>query len=143
MKFNNQILWAIGLLESDGYIGFNLVKNSTYLFTVKVSLKSYNIRAIYKLKKIFGIGKIHKSSDGMVTWKVTRFAQIKTIMLPLLELYELRGIKAYEVIIMREAVSLYESDTSWEEKKILLTELKLKSQSLSKTQKKQYLAFLT
>ena len=135
MKLNNKILWAIGLLESDGYIGFNLVKKNTCIFTVKVSLKSYNMRAIYKLKKIFGIGKIHKSSDGMVTWKVTRFDQIKTIMLPLLEQYELRGLKAYEVIIMREAVSLYESDISGKEKTILLTELKLKSQSLSKNQK--------
>ena len=128
MKLNNKILWAIGLLESEGYIGFNLVKINTCLFTVKVSLKSYNMRAIYKLKKIFGIGKIHKSSDGMVTWKVTRFDQIKTIMLPLLEKYELRSLKAYEVIIMRKALSLYESDISGEEKRILLTELKLKNQ---------------
>ncbi len=132
MKLNNKILWAIGLLESDGYIGFNLVKKNTYIFTVKVSLKSYNMRAIYKLKNLFGIGKIHKSSDGMVTWKVTRFDQIKTIMLPLFILYEFRGLKAYDVIIMREAVSLYESDISVEEKTILLTELKLKR---SKNQK--------
>jgi hypothetical protein len=49
-------------------------------------------------------------------------------MLPLLEKYELRSLKAYEVIIMRKALSLYESDISGEEKRILLTELKLKNQ---------------
>jgi hypothetical protein len=53
-------------------------------------------------------------------------------MLPLFILYEFRGLKAYDVIIMREAVSLYESDISVEEKTILLTELKLKR---SKNQK--------
>ncbi len=126
MKLNNNIIWAIGLLESDGYIGFNLVKNTCY-FTVKVSLKSYNIRAIYKLKTIFGIGKIHKSSDDMVTWKVTRYDQINNIVLPLLEKYELRGLKAYDIIIMREAMSLYKSDISQEEKNRFLTELKLKT----------------
>ena len=89
MIINNNIYWAIGLLESDGYIGFNLNNKNTWLFIIKVSLKSYNIRAIYKLKNIFGIGKIHKSADDMITWKVTRFDQIKTIMLPLLEKYEL------------------------------------------------------
>ncbi len=126
MIINNNIYWAIGLLESDGHIGFNLNNKNTWLFIIKVSLKSYNIRAIYKLKNIFGIGKIHKSADDMITWKVTRFDQIKTIMLPLLEKYELISLKAYDLAIMKEALMVYESNISSEEKTKILTELKCK-----------------
>lgn len=125
MDINNDKKWAIGLIEGEGYIGFNRNNHmSTWVFQIKVSMKSYNIKSIYKLKHVFGIGKIHKDKAGMCTWKVTRFDQIKNIIIPVLEQYQLRGIKAYELIIIKEAMSIYESSQSGSEKTIKLTHLK-------------------
>ena len=141
-KISPDIQWALGLIETDGYIGYNLNNGKHgWLFIVKVSLKSYNARSIYKLKSIFGIGKIHRDSEDMVTWKVTRFDQIKEIMLPIFEQYELRGIKAHEVAIMREALNIYESNITREEKTVILKELKSKSTLLCKSHNKNITPF--
>jgi hypothetical protein len=47
-------------------------------------------------------------------------------MLPLLEKYELISLKAYDLAIMKEALMVYESNISSEEKTKILTELKCK-----------------
>lgn len=125
---NNEIKWAIGLIEADGYIGFNNNVNKKWIVTLKVSLSSYNVRAIYRLKKIFGHGKIH-SSKGMVTWKITKRETMKKVIIPILEEFNFRGSKYYEMVLLKEAINVMDSLKSREDKHEILTRLKI----LSKT----------
>jgi len=125
---SNEIKWAIGLIEADGYIGFNHNGNKKWIVTLKVSLNSYNARAVYKLKNIFGLGKIHWSKE-MVTWKITRRDTIKNKIIPILEEFEFRGSKYYEFILLKKAINVMESFKSKDEKHEILTRLKI----LSKT----------
>lgn len=128
MKINitNSHLWAIGLIEAEGYIGFNLnsFKKKTWIFTLKVSMKNNNARAIYKLKTILGIGKIHRSVDNMITYKITNREKLKSIIIPLLDTYPLRGKKYYDFIYLKKALNIVELNISQDNKHILLLELK-------------------
>lgn len=125
---NNEIKWAIGLIEADGYIGFNHNRNKKWIVTLKVSLNTYNARAIYKLKKIFGHGKIHWSK-GMVTWKITKIDTMKNVIIPILEEFNFRGSMYYEMILLKEAINVMDSLKSKDEKHEILTRLKILSKN--------------
>lgn len=123
---NNEIKWAIGLIEADGYIGFNHNGNKKWIVTLKVSLSSYNARAVYKLKKIIGHGSI-SWSNGMVTWKITNKQTMKKWIIPLLEEFNFRGSKYYEMKLLKEAINVMESSKSKDEKHEILSKLKVES----------------
>ena len=123
---NNEIKWAIGLIEADGYIGFYHNGNKKWIITLKVSLNSYNIKTIYKLKRIIGYGSIHKSKN-MVTWKITNKETIKNHILPILSQFNFRGLKYYQVMYLKDAINIMESSKNTNEKHEILSKLKLES----------------
>lgn len=123
---NNEIKWAIGLIEADGYIGFNHNGNKKWIVTLKVSLSSYNARAVYRLKNIIGYGSISWSKD-MVTWKITSRETMKKWIIPMLEEFNFRGGKYYEMKLLKEAINVMESSKSKDEKHEILSKLKVKS----------------
>ena len=47
MLNNNKMNWAIGLVEAEGYIGFNHNQNKKWIIVLKVSMKQNNAKAIY------------------------------------------------------------------------------------------------
>lgn len=123
---SNPLKWAIGLIEAEGYIGFNLNSpvKKTWTIILKVSMKKNNARAIYKLKSIFGVGKVHRSSDGMITYKVTDRTKLKSVILPIFEIYPFRGKKYYDYLIFKKALDIVESNLTQGEKHELLLKLK-------------------
>lgn len=123
---SNQLKWAIGLIEAEGYIGFNLNSpiEKTWTIILKVSMKKNNARAIYKLKSIFGVGKVHRSSDGMITYKVMDRTKLKSVIMPTLEIYPFRGKKYYDYLLFKKALDIVESNLTQGEKHELLLKLK-------------------
>jgi hypothetical protein len=87
-------------------------------------MKNNNARAIYKLKTILGIGKIHRSVDNIITYKITNCEKLKSIIIPLLDTYPLRGKKYYDFIYLKKALNIVELNISQDNKHILLLELK-------------------
>ena len=127
MNITNEEKWVIGLIEADGYIGFNHNGNKKWIVMLKVSLNKYNARAIYKLKKIIGYGKIHKSGD-MITWKITKRDIIKNKIIPMLEKF---GSQYYDMEYLKDAIEILESSKNINEKHEMLIKLKILSKNNS------------
>lgn len=128
---SDAIKWAIGLIEAEGYIGFNLnsAKDKKWIVILKVTMKLNNARAVYKLKSIFGVGQIHRSQDGCITWKITDSNKFKSFIVPLLDTYPFRGKKYFEFLYVKEALDILASDKHKDEKHELLMSLKMKCKS--------------
>lgn len=123
---SDAIKWAIGLIEAEGYIGFNLnsAKDKKWIVILKVTMKLNNARAVYKLKSIFGVGQIHRSKDGFITWKLTDSKKFKNSIVPILDTYPFRGKKYFEFLYVKEALDILASDRHKDEKHELLMNLK-------------------
>lgn len=124
------LYWAVGLIEAEGYIGFNSQgKNSTtWVFTIKVAMLNNNRRAVHKLKSIMKAGKIHEDNSNMVVWKINDRKKIIAFIIPLLEIFPPRGVKYYDYVIFKEALIVADdTNLTTEEKHQKLTELKEKS----------------
>lgn len=120
-KITNEQKWAVGLIEAKGDIGNN--KKSGII--IRVSLSQVNARAIYKLKKIIGVGKVHQDSAGMVTYKLTDMEKIKSRVNPLLEKYPFRGEKYYDYQVLKKRIEVAEDPKlTREEKETKLREIK-------------------
>lgn len=131
MRVSNEQKWAIGLIEAEGNVGFN--RNSkekkTWVFTLKVGMMKTNARAIYKLKTIMGVGKVHKEDkNGMVVYKLSDRQKIKERLYPLLEAYPFRGEKYYEYEVLKEGMKVCEDETlTMDQKDSIMEKLKEKS----------------
>lgn len=110
IKITNEQKWAVGLIEAEGNIGINdpTPTGSKWEFKVKVAMKNTNMRAVYKIKKIIGAGRIHRERNGMVAWVITDREKIKEYIYPLLDNYPFRGVKYYEYQILKEGMHIAE-----------------------------------
>lgn len=57
----------MGLIEAQGYIGYNEETGKKRGFVVKVTMEESNMRALYKIKKIIGAGKIDREEGNRGT----------------------------------------------------------------------------
>ena len=62
---NSKQKWAIGLIDGDGHIGleWSNKEKTKWVPVLKVTLHRYNSRAIYRLKKVLGIGKTNHNGS--------------------------------------------------------------------------------
>lgn len=131
MKVTNEQKWAIGLIEAEGDVGFNLndKEKKTWVFTLKVGMFKTNARAVYKLKRILGVGKVHQEDkSGMVVYKLSHRQKIKERIVPLLEAYPFRGVKYYEWEVVKEGMKVVEDENlTKDQKNEKMEELKIKS----------------
>ncbi|MBS1738067.1 MAG: LAGLIDADG family homing endonuclease [Bacteroidetes bacterium] len=99
------------------------------MFTLKVGMMKTNARAIYKLKTIMGVGKVHKEDkNGMVVYKLSDRQKIKERLYPLLEAYPFRGEKYYEYEVLKEGMKVCEDETlTMDQKDSIMEKLKEKS----------------
>lgn len=98
--------WAIGLIDGDGHIGMECsnAKLQKWVPCLKVTLKAYNARAIYRLKKILGIGSITRSGN-YISLRVRKLEGWKKL-LTLFEKFPLRTDKYYAVEMVKKSLLL-------------------------------------
>lgn len=119
-------LWACGLIESDGHISLEWTdkQKTRWVPILKVSLKSYNARAVYALKAILGVGRI-TFSQGFITLRVRRRSHWKEVLLPFMAETPLRSYKTYQVQLiksaLREELSAHEAKTALKRTEVLKT----------------------
>lgn len=102
---NSHKWWAIGLIDGDGHIGLEWPKVSEkfkWVPCLKVSLHVCNARAIYKLKKILGVGRIthHKQT---ITLRVRSKRLWLSHLMPLFNHYKFRTNKYYDLLNVKKA----------------------------------------
>ena len=102
---NSEQKWAIGLIDGDGHIGLEWTnkEKTKWVPVLKVTLHRYNSRAIYRLKRILGIGKI-TYSRSTITYRVRRKALWYDLLIPLFSEFHLRSMKYAAVLIIKKAL---------------------------------------
>ena len=102
---NSEQKWAIGLIDGDGHIGieWSNKEKTKWVPVLKVTLHRYNSRAIYKLKRILGIGKI-TYSGSTATYRVRSKALWCSLLIPLFTKFHLRSMKYAAVLVIKKAL---------------------------------------
>jgi LAGLIDADG endonuclease len=108
---SNEERWAIGLIDGDGHISMECssVKLQKWVPCLKVTLHAYNARAIYRLKKILGIGSITRSGN-FISLRVRKLDGWKKLFI-LFEKFPLRTDKYYAVEMVQKSLQLKEQLT--------------------------------
>ena len=104
--------WAVGLIEGDGHLGLTWSdKHKTNLSPVlKVSLHTYNSRAIYKLKNILGAGNITRH-ENLISLRVRSEKAWWNHVFPLFKACALRTHKYYDVLIIMHVLHVKRTKT--------------------------------
>lgn len=69
-------------------------ESQKWTFMLKVAMNETNARAVYRIKKILGVGQVHAVDKlGMVVYKLSDREKIKRRIFPLLASFPFRGVK--------------------------------------------------
>ena len=98
---NLKYAWLVGLIEGDGY--FSITKNGKYLkYIFGIELHIRDIKLLYKIKNLLGVGTIHlrntKNRTKTATFKITNKSHLKNIVLPIFDKYSLLTNKNYDYL---------------------------------------------
>ncbi len=99
------------------------------MFKIKVSMGDTNLRAINRIKRIIGAGKIDRGGEDKASWGVADRKKIKEYIYPLLDAYPLRGVKYYEYQKFKEGMQIAE------DKKLTVGEKREKLRALKEKSK--------
>lgn len=104
---NSEQKWVVGLIDGDGHIGLEWTnkEKTKWVPVLKVTLHKYNSRAIYKLKRILGIGKV-TYSGSTITYRVRSKALWYLVLIPLFSKFQLRSMKYAAVLIIEKALNM-------------------------------------
>lgn len=110
---NSEQKWAVGIIDGDGHIGLEWTnkEKTKWVPVLKVTLHRYNSRAIYKLKKILGIGKI-TYSGSTITYRVRSKALWHSVLIPLFSGFHLRSMKYAAVLNIQKALDMAQVDNA-------------------------------
>jgi LAGLIDADG endonuclease len=103
---NSSQRWAIGLIEGDGHIGLEWtdITRNKWVPILKVTLHAYNTRAIYKLKKCLGVGKISRSGST-ISLRVRSRQLWLSHLIPLFDKFPFITSKYYDYAIVKKALT--------------------------------------
>lgn len=104
---NSEQKWATGIIDGDGHIGLEWTnkEKTKWVPVLKVTLYRYNSRAIYRLKRIFGIGKV-TYSGYTITYRVRSKALWRSVLIPLFDKFHLRSMKYADVLVIKKVLSM-------------------------------------
>lgn len=104
---NGEQKWAVGLIDGDGHIGLEWTnkEKTKWVPVLKVTLHQYNCRAIYRLKKVFGIGRV-TYSNGTISYRVRSKRLWNSILLPFFDRFHLRSMKYSAVLLVKKALEM-------------------------------------
>lgn len=118
--------WFVGFVDGDGSFSVLQGKNGYWSLVFKVGQSPYNLRALYTIKKLLGVGKVY--IEGHNAHFVIRDRKLITsIILPIFDEFPLLTSKAFYYTIFREACLILNNTLLTQtEKSRLIQELKSK-----------------
>lgn len=125
--------WLVGVVDGDGTFHFAKTRKNVWTFYFKVGQSNYNLRLLYFIKKMLGVGSVNvpNSKDNSAEFRIRDMRTIIDVILPIFDKYTLLTSKQFHYLLFRKAILLYSDSTlSFAEKDKQLT--LLKSQSLPK-----------
>ena len=118
---NNEQKWAVGIIDGDGHIGLEWTNKEKmkWVPVLKVTLHRYNARAIYRLKRIFKIGKVTYSGNT-ITYRVRSKGLWRSVLIPLFGEFHLRSMKYGAVLVIKKALCMAQVGNATPEKLLKL-----------------------
>lgn len=116
--------WLIGFTDGDGSFIIYKTKN-TYGLAFKISQDKYNIRILYYIKKILGVGSVNlENSTNMAQYSVYSREKLKKYIIPIFDKYPLLTRKFFNYNKFKEAFNILENiNLSFKEKNKLIEKL--------------------
>ena len=101
-----RLAYLVGLYEGDGY--FSITKNGKDVkYEIGIELSIRDVQLIYKIKSIWGIGKVSFRERGeirMVSLRIRKKEHIKSRVMPIFDKYQMFSKKHYDYLRMRDAL---------------------------------------
>jgi LAGLIDADG endonuclease/Cytochrome b/b6/petB len=98
--------YLVGLFEGDGF--FSITKKGKYLtYELGIELSIRDVKLIYKIKDLLGIGVIsfRKRKDiEMVSLRIINKDHLKNIIIPIFDKYPMLSNKQYDYLIFKNAL---------------------------------------
>jgi LAGLIDADG endonuclease len=119
--------WLVGVTDGDGTFHFSQTKKGIWSFTFKIGQSNYNLRLLYYIKSMLGIGSVSvpKSKDNTAEYRIRNIQHIIQYILPIFDTYLLLTSKYFYYKLFREAILIQNDSTlSKEEKDKQINQLK-------------------
>lgn len=117
--------WLVGVTDGDGTFHFSSDKNNKWSLYFKITQSSYNLRMLYHIKSVLGVGKVVISSDGMADYRLRDVKNIIKYLLPIFDKYPLLTSKYYNYELFKQAAFILNNKSlSSSDRHKLLSELK-------------------
>lgn len=117
--------WLIGVIDGDGSFTFTGTKGK-WTLEFKVRQSSYNLRLLYYIKSIIGVGTVYVPAKGRTArYRLRDVKNIVEYLIPILDKYPLLTSKYYNYDLFKKAVLiLYDKNITLREKDRKLQYLK-------------------
>ena len=95
--------WLVGITDGDGTFYFNRNKKGVWGFTFKIGQSNYNLRLLYYIKSMLGVGSVSvpNSKDNVAEYRVRDIQLIIQHILPIFDNYPLLTSKHFNYSIFR------------------------------------------
>lgn len=101
--------WLVGFTDGDGTFSISY-QNGKWSLTFKLSQHVYNIRILYYIKKILGIGNLNiENKTKMVNYRIRDRKQLEKVIFPIFDKYLLLTTKYFNYIKFKEAHNILEN----------------------------------
>lgn len=127
-KKNTNIMfeqWLVGVTDGDGTFHFSQYSSGKWTFIFKIGQSSYNLRLLYHIKSMLGVGKVRVSSDNMAEFIITRTDLLLKHIIPLFDKHRLLTSKYFNYNLFKQALIIAtDNSISKLQKQTKLIELK-------------------
>lgn len=126
--------WLVGFTDGDGSFSIIRVAEGKWTLFFKISQSSYNLRALYFIKKQLGVGSVHVEANSKADFRIRDRKVIGSVILPIFDKYPLLTSKHYDYLKFKKAYKiLTDPNLSTKEKDSLLLEAKSKKDCSAQT----------
>ena len=121
--------WLVGVTDGDGTFHFSESKPQSWVLYFKISQSTYNLRMLYHIKSMLGVGQVSAASqpNGDAEFLIRDTKKIVQHIIPIFDKYPLLTSKYYNYDLFKQvAIIKTNSSLSTAQKHILISELKSK-----------------
>ena len=121
--------WLVGVTDGDGTFYFNKNKKGVWNFTFKIGQSNYNLRLLYYIKSMIGVGSVSipDSKDNTAEFRIRNIQHIIQHILPIFDNHPLLTSKHFSYSLFKEAILISANgELSKDIKENLINELKIK-----------------
>ena len=117
--------WLVGVTDGDGTFHFSEQNPGKWIFYFKISQSSYNLRLLYYIKKMLGVGEVRVATDGMAEFRIRDTKLLLQHIIPLFDQHRLLTSKYFNYDLFKQGLlTTANSSLTTDQKHAILDELK-------------------